>query len=113
MPEIGFTLGLLVVALVLFVTEWLRYDMVALLVLVSLNLSGILTLEESFAGFSNAAVITVAGVLVMSQAVQESGGAGFRGGADRGNQNDRMGKNPDSTDFHDHAGGRPHLRLHQ
>ena len=73
MPEIGFTLGLLLVALVLFVTEWLRYDVVALLVLVSLNLSGILTLEESFAGFSNAAVITVAGVLVMSRAVQDSG----------------------------------------
>jgi di/tricarboxylate transporter len=73
MPEIGFTLGLLLVALVLFVTEWIRYDVVALLVLVSLNLSGILTLEEAFAGFSNAAVITVAGVLVMSRAVQDSG----------------------------------------
>lgn len=73
MPEIGFTLGLLLVALILFVTEWIRYDVVALLVLVSLNLSGILTLEETFAGFSNAAVITVAGVLVMSRAVQDSG----------------------------------------
>lgn len=73
MPEIGFTLGLLLVALVLFVTEWIRYDVVALLVLVSLSLSGILTLEESFAGFSNEAVITVAGVLVMSRAVQASG----------------------------------------
>jgi di/tricarboxylate transporter len=73
MPEIGFTVGLLLVALVLFVTEWIRYDIVALLVLVSLNLSGILSLEESFAGFSNAAVITVAGVLVMSRAVQDSG----------------------------------------
>ncbi|MEE2822258.1 MAG: SLC13 family permease, partial [Acidobacteriota bacterium] len=39
----------------------------------SLSLSGILTLEESFAGFSNEAVITVAGVLVMSRAVQASG----------------------------------------
>ena len=47
--------------------------MVALLVLVSLNLSGILTLEETFSGFSNPAVITVAAVLVMSQAVQNSG----------------------------------------
>lgn len=73
MHEIGFTLGLLLVALILFVTEWIRYDVVALLVLVSLHLSGILTLEESFAGFSNAAVITVAAVLVMSRAVQKSG----------------------------------------
>ncbi len=73
MPEIGLTLGLLLVALLLFVTEWIRYDVVALLVLVSLNLSGILTLEETFSGFSNPAVITVAAVLVMSQAVQNSG----------------------------------------
>ena len=73
MPDIGLTLGLLLVALLLFVTEWIRYDVVALLVLVSLNLSGILTLEETFSGFSNPAVITVAGVLVMSQAVQNSG----------------------------------------
>jgi len=73
MPEIGLTLGLLLVALILFVTEWIRYDVVALLVLVSLNLSGIPTLEETFSGFSNPAVITVAAVLVMSQAVQNSG----------------------------------------
>ena len=73
MPEIGLTLGLLLVALILFVTEWIRYDVVALLVLVSLNLSGILTPEETFSGLSNPAVITVAAVLVMSQAVQNSG----------------------------------------
>ena len=35
MPDIGLTLGLLLVALLLFVTEWIRYDVVALLVLVS------------------------------------------------------------------------------
>jgi di/tricarboxylate transporter len=46
---------------------------VALLVLLALNLSGILTLEESFSGFSNPAVITVAAVLVMSRAVNNSG----------------------------------------
>ena len=73
MHEVWLTLGLLLVALLLFVTEWIRYDVVALLVLVSLNLSGILTLEESFSGFSNPAVITVATVLIMSQAVQNSG----------------------------------------
>ena len=73
MHEVWLTLGLLLVALLFFVTEWIRYDVVALLVLVSLNLSGILTLEESFSGFSNPAVITVATVLVMSQAVQNSG----------------------------------------
>ena len=73
MHEIWLTLGLLLLSLLLFVTEWIRYDIVALLVLVALNLSGILTLEESFSGFSNPAVITVAAVLVMSRAVNNSG----------------------------------------
>ena len=71
--EIALTLGLLAVALVLFVTEWVRYDLVALLILLTLNLTGTLTLAQSFAGFSNPAVITVATVLVMSRAVQGSG----------------------------------------
>lgn len=73
MADIWLTLGLLLVALLLFITEWIRYDLVALLVLVALNVSGILTLEESFSGFSNPAVITVAAVLVMSRAVQKAG----------------------------------------
>jgi len=79
MHEIWLTLGLLLLSLVLFVTEWIRYDVVALLVLVALNLSGILTLEESFSGFSNPAVITVAAVLVMSRAVQNSGAIQWAG----------------------------------
>ncbi|MFQ6090163.1 MAG: SLC13 family permease, partial [Candidatus Bipolaricaulia bacterium] len=79
MHEIWMTLGLLLLALFLFITEWIRYDLVALLVLVALNLSGILTLEESFSGFSNPAVITVAAVLVMSRAVNNSGVIQFAG----------------------------------
>lgn len=38
--EIALVLGILVVALILFVTEWLRMDLVALLVLSSLALLG-------------------------------------------------------------------------
>lgn len=39
--EIALVLGILVVALVLFVTEWLRIDLVALLVLSSLAVLGL------------------------------------------------------------------------
>ena len=73
MYEISLTLGLILVSLLLFVTEWVRYDVVAVLTLLTLNLTGLLTLEESFSGFSNPAVVTVAGVLVMSRAVQNAG----------------------------------------
>jgi len=70
---IALTLGLILLSLVLFITEWIRYDVVALLVLLILHLSGILSMEEAFSGFSNPAVITVAAVLVMSRSVQNSG----------------------------------------
>ena len=66
---IGLVLGVLVVAIVLFVTEWVRVDIVALLVLLTLVLTGVLGFEEAFAGFSNEGVITVASVLVLSGAL--------------------------------------------
>lgn len=62
-------------ALLLFITEWVRVDVVALLVLVSLLLTGLLTSAEAFAGFSNPAVITVWAVFIVSNAIQRSGAA--------------------------------------
>ena len=72
-------LGVLVAAIVLFVTEWVRVDVTALLVLVTLVLSGILGFEEAFAGFSNEGVITVASVLVLSGALARTGVANIIG----------------------------------
>ncbi|MFD3000138.1 SLC13 family permease [Pontibacter toksunensis] len=64
------TLG---IALALFVWEKLRYDIVALLALFVLVIAGIIPAEDAFTGFSHPAVITVAAVLVISQALQHSG----------------------------------------
>ena len=72
-------LGVLAAAIVLFVTEWVRVDVTALLVLVTLVLSGILGFEEAFAGFSNEGVITVASVLVLSGALARTGVANIIG----------------------------------
>lgn len=60
---IGLILAILLVALVLFVTEWVRMDLVALLVLSALALGGRVTPAEAFSGFSNPAVITVWAIL--------------------------------------------------
>jgi di/tricarboxylate transporter len=74
-PEI-ITVGIIfVAAIVLFISERVRVDVVSLLVLVSLVLTGLLTSAEAFAGFSNAAVITVWAVFIVSNAVQRSGAA--------------------------------------
>ncbi|PLX86322.1 MAG: hypothetical protein C0617_01735 [Desulfuromonas sp.] len=77
--EITLVLAILVVAIVLFATEWLRMDLVALLVLLALGLTGLVSVEEAFSGFSNPAVITVAAMFVISSAIANTGATGRLG----------------------------------
>ena len=71
--EMWLVLAILVAAIVLFVTEWLRVDMVALGVVVSLMLSGVLTTAEALAGFSNPAVLSIAALFIVGGAVLNTG----------------------------------------
>lgn len=64
---------ILAIALVLFIWERWRYDLVALAALLAVTLVGIVPADEAFAGFGHPAVITVAGVLVISRALINSG----------------------------------------
>jgi di/tricarboxylate transporter len=72
-------LGILLVAIVLFLTEWLRVDVVALGVVIALMISGILTPAEAISGFSNTAVITIVALFVVGGAVLQTGLAGMIG----------------------------------
>ena len=65
--------GVLAVALVLFVVGRWRYDLVAMLALLVLVFTGIVPVSEAFEGFGHPAVITVAAVLILSKALQNSG----------------------------------------
>jgi di/tricarboxylate transporter len=67
------------VALILFVSEKLRVDVVAMLVLAALILTGLISAEEAFAGFSSPAVITVGAVFVISGALYQTGVADMIG----------------------------------
>ena len=60
-------------AMVAFVWGRLRYDVVALTALVAAVFVGVVKAEDAFMGFSQSAVITVALVLVLSRALQDSG----------------------------------------
>jgi di/tricarboxylate transporter len=77
--EIVATLVILGVAVVLFVSERLRVDLVALIVLGSLALTGLVTPEEALSGFSNPAVITVWAVFILSAALSRTGVANVVG----------------------------------
>ncbi len=70
---------ILVVALVLFITERVRADLVSMLVLLALALTGLVSTSEAFSGFSNPAVITVGAMFVMSAAATRTGIAMYLG----------------------------------
>ncbi|MCF8853123.1 SLC13 family permease, partial [Xanthomonas campestris] len=59
-------LVILVVALVLFISEKLRVDLVAMLATLALTLTGILTPTQALSGFSSEPAIIVAAVFVLS-----------------------------------------------
>ncbi len=78
-PQIATVLVILGVAILLFITERLRVDVVALLVLVSLTLTGLVTPAEALSGFSNLAVVTVWAVLILSGGLARTGVASVVG----------------------------------
>ena len=61
------------VTLISFIYGKLRYDFIALLGLIALTITGVVSPEDSFLGFSHPAVITVASVLVISSALIKTG----------------------------------------
>ena len=77
--EIAFVLGLTIVAVVLFVTEKFSTDVVAVLVMVVLLVSGILTPAEGFNGFANPATVTVGAMFVISAGLFRAGAVNFLG----------------------------------
>jgi di/tricarboxylate transporter len=76
-PEIALVLALCVASVVLFATEWLPYDLVALLLLLVLGLSGVLTPTEAIAGFANPAVVTVGALFILAAGVLRTGALAF------------------------------------
>lgn len=63
----------LAAALLSFFFELLPVDVTALCLLTALLLSGIVPIEEAFAGFANPGVLTIAGLFVLSHALVKTG----------------------------------------
>lgn len=68
-----FVFGLIGVAGALMASNRVRFDVVALLVLIALMLSGVLTVAQTLAGFGNSVVILVAGLLVVGEMLARTG----------------------------------------
>jgi len=71
--EIAMVLGILAISLVLFISEVIRMDLVALLVLGALAVTGLVDSSEAFQGFSNSAVITVWAMFILSEGLTRTG----------------------------------------
>jgi len=71
--EIALVLGILAVSLILFISEVIRMDLVAMLVLGTLAITGLVDSNEAFAGFSNSAVITVWAMFILSEGLTRTG----------------------------------------
>ncbi|SPU57707.1 Na(+)/dicarboxylate symporter [Brevundimonas vesicularis] len=71
--DIAITLSIAIIATVLFATEKMRMDAVAILVLASLALFGQISPQEALSGFSNSATITVTAMFVLAAGLQISG----------------------------------------
>jgi di/tricarboxylate transporter len=68
-----FLLAVVLIAAVLLIATRIRADLVALLTLVALALSGIVSPAEAFAGFSSSAVITILAIFIISEAMHQTG----------------------------------------
>ncbi|MCJ7622440.1 MAG: SLC13 family permease [Anaerolineaceae bacterium] len=72
-PDIALTLSIILIALILFITEKLRVDLVALMVLLAVSITGLVAKEEVFLGFANPAVITIWAVYIVSGGLFRTG----------------------------------------
>jgi hypothetical protein len=54
--------AILIGAIVLLFTEWIRIDLVAILIILALSLTGVLTPDEALSGFSSEPAVMVASV---------------------------------------------------
>jgi di/tricarboxylate transporter len=72
-PQIGLLLFILVSALVLFSLERIPADVIALGVMLSLIITGLLPAERAFAGFGSETVMMLLGLLILTAALMRTG----------------------------------------
>lgn len=72
-PDMLIVLAILAIAVTLFVTEVVRIDVAAILVMVVVGLSGLIPAADLFAGFSSNAVISIIAVMILGAALDRVG----------------------------------------
>jgi di/tricarboxylate transporter len=71
--EIGVTLAVMSVAIILFITNAVRVDVVGIIMVVTLPLLNIVEAKEAISGFSSNAVISIIAVIIIGAALDKTG----------------------------------------
>ena len=61
-PDIGLTIAILVIAVGLFATNRIPFDLIGVAVLVAVFFVGLIPLDRALSGFANNAIITIGSV---------------------------------------------------
>lgn len=77
--EIGLVIAVAFCAVVLFATEKLSVDVIAIVVMATLLVSQIITPEQGISGFSNKATVTVAAMFIISAGLFKTGAVSYLG----------------------------------
>jgi di/tricarboxylate transporter len=72
-PEMVLVLGLVGFTMLMLVLEWIRADMVALLVVVVIGLTGLIPSDRVFNGFAGNAVIAIMAIMIMGEGLDRAG----------------------------------------
>jgi di/tricarboxylate transporter len=71
--EMMLVMGMIGLAVFLFIVEWVRVDVVAILMMVSLPLLGLVTPAEAFVGLSSNAVVSIIAVIIIGAGLDKTG----------------------------------------
>ena len=66
-------IAIMVTSIILFVTEYFRVDVIAVLIIIALSITGLIGVKEAFSGFSSEPAIIVAAVFVLSAGLSHTG----------------------------------------
>ncbi len=72
-PDMILVLGLVAFTMIMLVLEWIRADMVSLLVVVVIGLTGLMPATQVFQGFAGNAVIAILAIMIMGEGLDRAG----------------------------------------
>jgi di/tricarboxylate transporter len=72
-PQMGIVIGVLILAIILFIFEFVRVDVVGIIMMVILPILGLVTPKEAISGLSSNAVVSIIAVIIIGAGLDKTG----------------------------------------